>query len=59
MKEYRQLVQIKCVNREYFYLVDNVLMDVRNVFLPDYPLVLSLLRFHLRVHKPMEWNSHK
>ena len=49
----------KYVNKEYSFFVGNVLMDVRNVFLPYYPLILSLLRLRLRVHKPMEWNSHK
>ena len=49
----------KYVNKEYSFFVGNVLMDVRNVFLPYYPLILSLLRLRLGVHKPMEWNSHK
>ena len=29
---------------ECFYFVDNVLVQVRDVFLPDYHLVLSLLK---------------
>ena len=29
---------------ECSYFVDNVLVQVRHVFLPDYPLILSLLK---------------
>ena len=29
---------------ECSYFVDNVLVQVKHVFLPDYPLVLSLLK---------------
>ena len=31
--------------REWPYFLDNVLMGIRIVFLSDYPLVLSLLKF--------------
>ena len=29
---------------EWFYFVGNILVQVRHVFLPDYPLILSLLK---------------
>ena len=31
-------------NRKYSYFVGNVLVQVRHIFLPDYYLVLSLLK---------------
>ena len=30
---------------EWFYFLGNVLVEVRVAFLPDYPLVLSLLKY--------------
>ena len=30
---------------KWSYFLDNVLMEVRVAFLPDYPLILSLLKY--------------
>ena len=32
---------------EWFYFLDNVLVEVRVAFLPDYPLVLSYLNIRV------------
>ena len=43
-KKKKEVANVSLLNKKYSYFVGNILIEVRVVFLPDCPLILSLLK---------------